>query len=95
MKIKTLFISLLFVTIIVFAIGNPSPKQFKDYIGEQKFEDYSVTFQRTKNYIFYSKYEFNYTITFPDWQRDRLIKPGLDKLKGEYIGFFFNFYKKQ
>lgn len=81
--------------IIVLAITNPSLKQFKERIGERSWKYYDVVYKRTSNWIIFSTYQFSYTTNEKYEYEESSEKTAiLDKLTGEYTGFFSNFYKK-
>ena len=82
MKNKILKYSLITIgcIVILLAITNPSPKQFKDYLG------LTNPVRRTSNWIIFSNYE--YTVTSRD-------KYGIF-ISGEtkyYFAIFNNFYE--
>jgi hypothetical protein len=80
--------------LIILSLGNPSPTQFKDYIGRPSFEHYSMIYKRTSNWLIFSTYEFSYESPIrKDSRYEEITKP-LDNLVGTYSGFFLNFYKK-
>ena len=94
-KILKYLIAICLVILTIFIILNPSPKDFKEFIGETSNEYYNLSFKRTHNYLIYSTYEFNYSVTesqeFDHGSEERTSR--LNNLKGYYIGFLSNFKK--
>ncbi len=90
---KYLVISLISL-IILLALTNPSPNQFKDFIGKPSFEDYSMIYKRTSNWLLFSTYEFSYESPITKDYRRKEITDALDNLTGTYTAFFLNFYKE-
>ena len=65
--------------IIILSLGNPSPNQFKDFIGKPDFESYSMLYKRTSNWLIFSTYEFSYES--PLKLLAETLTPYLDTLK--------------
>ena len=84
--------------IIFLIIANPNLKQFKEYIGERKWEGFDFTYKRTHNYLIYSTYEFSFIADkYPSGdidpsEIDRKTEELVGKT-GEFTGFLFNFSK--
>ena len=91
--LKYIGISLILLLIIL-SLANPSPSQFKDFIGNPTFDNYSMIYKRTSNWLIFSIYEFSYESPISkSYRRQDIINP-LNNLTGTYMGFFLNFYKK-
>lgn len=80
--------------VIILSLTNPSPNHFKDFIGHPSFEDYSMIYKRTNNWLIFSTYEFSYSSPINEHYRNKEIVNTLDNLTGTYTGFFLNFYKE-
>lgn len=88
--------------VVVFAIiTNPSPKQFKEYLGVNDKEDYfDITIKRTHNFFIFSIYKFDYVYTgnYDDEEKNedaiKAKKAGFLSMLGNYYGVFSNFYLK-
>ncbi len=80
--------------VIILSLTNPSSNQFKDFIGKPSFENYSMIYKRTSNWLIFSTYEFSYESPIRKEGRIIEITDVLDNATGTYTGFFLNFYKK-
>lgn len=81
--------------LLVLVVTNPSPKQFRDYIGDYSGRYYDITFKRTENFLIFSTYEFSYITNDRYWNEENTEKTNaLNNLSGTYTGLFSNFYKK-
>ncbi len=83
--------------LIILMITNPSVKQFKEYIGNPTFKDFTLSYKRTSNWLIYSTYEFSYILSnddYDNYDNNELIKSKLNQLTGTYKGYFLNFYRR-